>query len=448
MSQATGFNSTSLLKSIAWYLLLSAIVFTGAWFWLTWQLRYLLEQRVSETGHQLAQVAAIASAEAVVSEDKVYLSQLLEQLTAKHFVLEAAIYRLDGTLIVQQAPTDAHSSTALSYEDDKLKYLLTAHLPQYLSPAVPFMVEVKWQDNAVGWLQITLDRLQLEQDFRNSSYNITLFALIAFGVSMLIGSVTLWRRSVRKLKPKPVAQTEVQESIEEPLHSLNDAAQRLKKKTGSREQLHFKPVSLRRYVPLTTPTQIHSGLVQLFSIKSVTKNDIAPEQTLNQQLIWQNILFEAATLFELKASLIGRNQFLITGDEAQIDNAVKLGFLIHKVQAELSHQPELACHCSMLLGQSTLSIKQVNERLSLVAGDEFQSWLEKLRKLNSYGLIDEKLSQKMELVEYESDIQTPCLVVENHPEKTIQLSSESQAVIERQAQSLIKKYWEQELTDR
>lgn len=440
-------TSTSLLKSIAWYLLFSSIVFVGAWFWLTWQVRYLLEQRVSETGHQLAQVAAIASAEAVVSEDKVYLSHLLEQLTAKNFVLEAAIYRLDGTLIAQQIPIDHQSNTAINFEDDRLKYLLTAHLPQYVSPAVPFMVEVKWQGNPVGWLQVTLDRLQLEQDFRNSSYRITLFSIVAFSISLLLGIIAVWRRSLRKLKPEPVAHKDPKESVDEPLHSLTDAAQRLKKKTGNRDQLHFKPVSLRRYIPLSTPTLTHSGLVQLFSIKSISSNATAPEQILNQQLIWQNILFEAAALFELKASLIGRNQFLITGDKAQTENAVKLGFLIHEVQTELSHLPELACHCSMLLGLSTLSIKQINERLSLVAGGEFQSWLEKLRKLNSYAMIDENMAENLDLVEHESDIEAPFFTVENHPEKTIQLPPESQSIIERQAQSLIKKYWEDDLPE-
>ncbi len=136
-----------------------------------------------------------------------------------------------------------------------------------------------------------------------------------------------------------------------------------------------------------------------------------------------------------------RVQFLVIGSESQTDDAIKLGALIHYIQQELSHQPELNCHCHMLLGHCSVMIKPLNDHLSLAAGIEFQDWLIKLRNLTSYGFLDEKLAAKIELVEHNSELQSLPLVVENHPDKTVGLPSEISAIIERQAQSLIKKYW-------
>jgi uncharacterized membrane protein affecting hemolysin expression len=445
----------SLFKSLLLYLLFSAIVILSAWFWLTWQLKALLEHRVSEIGHQLAEVTAIASAEAVLSEDKEYLTHLLQQLVEKDKVLQAAIFRLDGTLIVEQTSaisqtskdTNMDATASLSQEPTDPSYslenLLTAHIPKYRSPSVPFMVEIDWQNTSVGWLQITLDRWQLEQSFRHSSYQVTLYSLIAFCVSSLLSFILLWHR--RRTKSQAI--TETTDSQDKTLstsdiHSLREAAAQLKN-NPNHPQLHFKSVNLHRFTPLNPPTQQHHGLVQIFSLKLKYSETSSPEQLLTQQLTWHNIMFEAASLMNLNARLIGRHQYLIIGEHVQLENMVKLGFLIHSIQQQLSCLPHLACQCSMLLGKSDLFIKNIDSQLSFVVGEEFNRWLVKLRQLKSYGLIDQSLASELTLKSDDPDMHQISIEIENHPDHELVLEPKELALIERQTQSLIKKYWQE-----
>jgi hypothetical protein len=97
----------------------------------------------------------------------------------------------------------------------------------------------------------------------------------------------------------------------------------------------------------------------------------------------------------------------------------------------------------MLLGKSDLFIKNIDSQLSFVVGEEFNRWLVKLRQLKSYGLIDQSLASELTLKSDDPDMHQISIEIENHPDHELVLEPKELALIERQTQSFIKKYWQE-----
>ncbi|WP_144393957.1 hypothetical protein [Pleionea sediminis] len=441
---------TSFAKSLLLMLFLTASVFLCAWLWLTSQLESLLQHKVEETGRQLTQVAAIASAEAVIAEDTVFLKKLTSELVKEAFINKVSVYRIDGTLIIESttdktdtAPKQEQKpeSTELATESDEqnLKDWLTAHLPQYFNDNYPFMVEINWESTSVGWFEIIINRKELEHSIRDSSYKITLIAIIGFLISLFLGLFIVWRRHLAlKTFVKELKQND-QSVSDSAIHSLDEAASSIKNNDERSKDLHFKSASLKGRQPGDSPSRDFKGCVQLFRIGV---NDDTPFKTkLDAIKKWQELIFDASSQYGLEATIVRDQQILVTVSREQLASALKLALLIYQIQQKLANNSSITGHCFMRMGEEKVVLKKVNPFYCLIEGDSFKEFESSLSQQKQFAWISKNIAEIIPRGQQKDDILSSGFSLDGFPDETIKIKLESVALIERQAERLANKSW-------
>ncbi len=428
----------SFARSVVSYLVLTAIIFLTAWLWLTTQLESMLELKVEETGRQLTRVAAIASAEAVIAEDQVYLQKLVDELNKERFINKVSIFRIDGTLLVQSASKE--SATNKTVKPQGLKQWLTGHLPLYFNDNYPFMVEITWESTSVGWFQIIINRQQLESSIRDSSFQITLLTLIGYLLFSIIGLVYLWRqhRAIRNYL-QTVQETQKAKVQIKDINSLDGAATAVKEKDELAKQLQFKSVALKAQNSKDSPSRDYREFVQLYRIQ--VSDEEAYKTKLDTIKKWQELLFEAASLYELEATIVRDQQIFLIIPKPKVESGIKLALLIHQVQLRLADQCHQVGSCFMRMGQEDVVLKKVNPFYCLVEGDHFKQFENNLFQQKSFGWLSKGVAESITLKEQGDDGLSSGFMIENHPEQSIKIEVEQMSLIERHSQNLIAKFF-------
>ncbi len=431
---------SSFWKPFFAYWLLCVLAFGSCWYWLSSHLEDLLTRRVNDLGHQIVSIAADASSEAVVSEDTLFLSQLVQDISSHPFVATASVFRIDGTLIADYQSVD-HQLTHTEQPPTELQSALTGYLPQYQSITVPFVTEIDWQNNPVGWFQISLNRYSLESDIRTSSYHVTLVTLSAFFLFSLIGLVYFYRTRKHPVLPQlPNMLLPSPNDKKTNTQSLSDAVALIKNGSSTSSGLQFKTAHLATVSEASNINIHHDGAVTLIALRTpgATKDH---SELVNQLMAWHSIIFEAGKMFEVPCYLIGRHQFLITSASKQLDNVLQLIYLLQALQEILQQDKKTLSRCCAAVTQGEIEIRYMMQNHALVSGEAFGRLTTQLRTLKQFAWIDARLIEHLTLVEKTESSELTTIGIESQPEKTVSADSFTQSLNHRRANTLLQKYW-------
>ncbi|TQV86980.1 hypothetical protein [Aliikangiella coralliicola] len=237
-------------------LMITSAILLIAWAIMNYQVEQLVAKRTSEYAHSIAQIAANSSAEALLSEDKLQLKMLVENVAKDPYIRSATIFAEDGQVIAEfpeaaaevpdvsigemsnpqsndsdktknddksknnssETQTSNDSSDAKKQSEQTLPSSTEADFQQaeitdgttlsnqteaYLvsQKDIPFVEKISYQSVTAGWFKITLNRELLESSFRESlkrSQNIILI-IAAFLLVTLFTVVLRYERRVNSL---------------------------------------------------------------------------------------------------------------------------------------------------------------------------------------------------------------------------------------------------------
>jgi|GEM_PF-6393396 len=325
------------------FILSALIVFGCAWFWLTLQLKDILSSKIDETGQQLSQIAAIAAAEPVLSEDVTYLEKLTEALLKEPFIEKVAIYRPNGTELISRPIQSVDSTDGLlngstepkeSTAEATWRDWLTAHLPKYQSRSIVFMPEISWDQQSVGWIQLTIDRKFLEQGIRDNSYQITLSCLLAFGITLVIGLAFILRSHWKQFKAKKVLTPNNRDDESEThLHAI---ALQAKKKTLS-SQTRFRELKVAGHSSTQPVVQEYSGVYAILKFELKPQDPFDSIELSNAWLHWLTIFDELKNLHQIKIETLESNTFLITPRGNDVKRLISFGYCVNRLAPFFSY---------------------------------------------------------------------------------------------------------------
>jgi len=478
----------SLTKSILTINGLIATIFVAAWIWLSWQMDFLLNQRTDELGHQLAEVTAFASAEAVIAEDEVYLNALIKRINQKEFVEQVAIHRVDGTLLVQTKTQPTNQKTTLSSNttnldeenssDDGLQQdnlqqddlqqttaevvqrqnqtqtlsdpidknwtdWVIAYLPSYQTDNTLYMATINWEGSDVGWVQVTLNRGLIESDIRKASYTLSLFTLAAFLIISLLSALILWHRH-NKIKSMLLEHQNTQpqsplDKSEVELSNLHQTALQLKHNRASNNHVHFKNVTSDRN---TTQLKniVHQGYIMIVRIIQSDHN------RSNTQLIAvtdtaQHMLSDIAAYLSLNFYCTDRDQTLLTASSNKSDDVIKLVYLLLNLNKALNKRKQLGLSFNALLDNTQVTLYQTDAGIIKAENGHLTSLLSQFRRLKHAIWIAKSAAKNMPLSEQNDSIFSNNIVIENNTDKTLTINEDTQSLLERFANSLVTKYF-------
>ena len=220
----------------------SAILLAG-WAIINYQIEQLVATRTSEYAHSITQIAADSSAEALLSEDKIQLKMLVENVAKDPYIRSATVFAEDGQVVAEHpeqeqlaaqesAPTESDDIVAIdenteppaqaestsietnssenlvadqaeSAPDQSASQAVTAKTEQYLASQkdIPFIEKITFNGVTAGWFKITLNRELLESNFRqsmNRSQNIIMSIAILL-MSVLFVSLFKYQKRVKQL---------------------------------------------------------------------------------------------------------------------------------------------------------------------------------------------------------------------------------------------------------
>jgi len=197
---------------------ITATILLLAWAIINYQIEQLVATRTSEYAHSIAQIAANSSADALLSDDKLQLKMLVENVAKDPYIRSATVFAEDGQIVAQypeeqlhdneseldgasNGPTNNSEVSQVGETTESGDSALTANLAeQALSPAaqayiqsqndIPFIEKIVYQDVTAGWFKVSLNRELLESSFRQSmkrSQHLILFiTLVLFVVLLLV----------------------------------------------------------------------------------------------------------------------------------------------------------------------------------------------------------------------------------------------------------------------
>lgn len=208
----------NLLKGILTAVLAITIsILALSWFIIDFHFEQLVVKRTSEYAHSIARIAADSSAEALLSDDKLQLNLLVENVSKDTYIRQATIISEEGQIVTQYPeeiiPSSSEEITKdtsdISIQSDPTpdEFLLLAEDPltqstessEVINRIQPPFIErqknkiffepITYQDITAGWFKLEIDKYQLEQDFRNvfveiqlmiSVVSLLLFVLLVF----------------------------------------------------------------------------------------------------------------------------------------------------------------------------------------------------------------------------------------------------------------------------
>ncbi len=213
--------------------IITSFILLSSWTIINYQVEQLVAQRTSEYAHSIAQIAANSSADALLSDDKIQLKMLVENVAKDPYIRSATIFAEDGQVIARfpedntLSETSDHSAKNIdssdplptnskeksseaeikqaSTENDQpkktqiSKQALEAATQSYIQSQsdIPFIEKITYQDVTAGWFKITLNRQLLESSFRKSLQRSQVIILTIAAVLLLILLVITFRYNRR-----------------------------------------------------------------------------------------------------------------------------------------------------------------------------------------------------------------------------------------------------------
>lgn len=177
-----------------------------SWYIIDFQLEQLVIKRTSEYAHSIARIAADYSAEALLSDDKLQLNLLVENVAKDQYIRQATIISEDGQMVTQypeeiisRIPSLAEDSMTIieSKKNARQEGLSTDAKSKAKTPPKflarqrnkIFFEQISYQDITAGWFKLEIDKYLLEQNFREIFINIQ---LIIASISLLLLSLLIF----------------------------------------------------------------------------------------------------------------------------------------------------------------------------------------------------------------------------------------------------------------
>ncbi len=455
-------NPLSLGYAFIWILLTSLLVFSGAWFWMSLQIEVVLGKRVDEVGHQIAKISSIALAESIVTQNKESAQTLTQHLLEIPFVSRIRIAHFDGTEFLELPMTPQENNllstnennTPLSAEEvdirqekellkatPKLQFseqkwtlekLLMSHLPKYESDDVPFVVEILWQSQPVGWLQLTLNRSVLERDYEASSLHISVLSLSGFLILTLFGWSHLWRRHRQQKKihqelvlapdNKPLSETDLQGPLAKAVAQV--------KHGELNPSLHFN--SLENKIKTNQQEQIvlesSCALIMLAFDSYQDKTDI---------LRWNKALKSMAARFNLHLFRLEKQIYIASTKDVQQDNL--LSFCLECESLFQIYVEHKQCKIKIILQQQKLTLGLLDPHHATILNGE----LIKPNFSGKYG-VSLEIAQQLGLEwiglnDSLEDSLSDWMVIDS--KKHLKICSHQKQLADRQAQTVFKAHF-------
>ncbi|NVJ62145.1 MAG: hypothetical protein HWE27_17285 [Gammaproteobacteria bacterium] len=433
---------------------LSGIVFITAWFWLSLQLKEILNQRINTTGHQYSKVAAIAASDAVVSGDLAYLNKIATNLVAEPVISGVSIYQTDGQLLLAQ------TSDTISLPEETIpewQKWLTSHLPKYSSEEITFMPEIIWNQQPVGWFQITVDRHSLEADIRNSSYQITLVCITAYGAFVFLGICWFLIRRFRFYRKQKGNQT-TGNSIKrnEPPKNIHDLAVRLKHKESLPENTNFKKVQISKEntgkQSKITTTRQHVLLIHVLFPNQYSTNVVAETALLN----WDKTVSEILQRLNLSSLVFSDSLIVYQKSELPDNNSsklaiIKVSYLLQRIFENLTDESKAISLRQIAIEEAEFLIASTPSGKELISSNELTKNQLVISQSSSALVCPEKLLQSLldslhsdkngVTEQYFSDVENGLLFINKSVELEICFTHEEKQNLSRLADELLSRIW-------
>ncbi len=178
-----------------------------SWLTIDYHLEQLVKNRTSEYAHSIARIAADSSAEALLSDDKLQLNLLVQNVAKDPYIRQATVISEDGR-VVTQAPEEQdlqliEDGAITPLEQQSLQDSSTDNSPRSITgeeQAEPtfiirqrnkiFFEQINYQDITAGWFKLEIDRYLLEQNFRavfiDIQLTVAIITIMLFGVLIFV----------------------------------------------------------------------------------------------------------------------------------------------------------------------------------------------------------------------------------------------------------------------
>ncbi len=166
----------------------SCLILLISWLTIDYHLDQLIIKRTSEYAHSIARIAADSSAEALLSDDKLQLDLLVQNIAKDPFIHQATIVSENGQ-IISQYPNESrdYNSTPATVSNDKkglssTNSRMADSTQQFISRQKNkiFFEPITYQNITAGWFKLELDRYQLETEIRQTLTDIQFIISFAF----------------------------------------------------------------------------------------------------------------------------------------------------------------------------------------------------------------------------------------------------------------------------
>ncbi len=239
------------------------------WFVISSNVENLLTEHAGNYGRTLASLTANSASEALLADDRLQMSLLVNTITKDPGIRGAAIYRRDATRIVHSGESPIQAQAQLQ----KLVAQQTA--TNSANGAVLFAHDIVFNDTPVGFLLLTLDRSALEKPVRLSVRKIGIITVVMICFAVL-AAYWLGRRIAKPIDRLAIATRALREGrydlliderrddeIGEIIHALNDMAQSLQRKLHAEKTLsRFVSPAIAQQIMNSDATIMHGRKVR------------------------------------------------------------------------------------------------------------------------------------------------------------------------------------------
>lgn len=144
-----------------------AAILLLAWSIINYQMEELITTRSSEYVKSITQIAADSSAEALLSDDKIQLKMLTQNVAKDAYINNAIIYAEDGQIVAQYPEKNTNTNKQNSDKNNSNEKASNKKMDFAIqSPNnVPFIQKISYQGVTAGWFKVNLNKELLETEF-------------------------------------------------------------------------------------------------------------------------------------------------------------------------------------------------------------------------------------------------------------------------------------------
>ena len=200
----------NLLRGLFFIILfITSLILVSSWSIINYDVEKLVAARTSEYAHSIALIAANSSADALLSDDKLQLNMLVENVAKDPYIKSATIFAEDGQIIAQYPIESNNAALAADIESDTQSSTSTTDTVvdtktlDYLEAKsnLPYVEPIIYQGVTAGWFKVLINRSKLESSFRQSvSHSKNIIILIAILLlAILITVITKYEQNIKTL---------------------------------------------------------------------------------------------------------------------------------------------------------------------------------------------------------------------------------------------------------